>query len=159
MEWHNKLKSSYRIEKKNHLPILLLTFSSWRPKFSPLVSTTSRSTYPQYSARPLCLFPHVTSLLCLCLGGAGNMFSLLHPDVGESGAGRSACGEISLRSCSRQTHGDGGTSHTAHCSGPDRTAGSDAAQSTPDRPGATTSRSRRVPDPQCWTVGGDSSVR
>ena len=83
----------------------LLTFSSLRPKFSPLVSTT-RSTCPTQPLPrdpPLCLFPcervvplHRVQETC---------FPCIQTDLGESGGRRSACGEISLRSCSRQTQG------------------------------------------------------
>ena len=138
------------IGAENHLPNPLLTFSSLRPKFSPfdVPLHLSHSASPEIHFSPLVSVCFLLRVLCLCLS-AGNMFSL-HPDLVRAAGRRSACGEISLRSCSRQTHG---THRSAPLrSGPDRPSA--AAQSTPDRPGDTTSQPTcgRSPTSDRWTT-------
>lgn len=132
----------------------LLTFSSLRPKFSPLVSTTSRSTYPQYSARPLHLLLPLPSL---CL------FPCDERVVPVSGVQETcfrcciqtlvrAAGVHVVKSASEAAPARH-TGHTAHCSGPDRTA-----RPLPPSPPRTVRgpppRDRRVPDPMLdrWTT-------
>ena len=133
------------------MPNPLLTFSSLRPKFSPLVSTTTRSTCPTQPLPrdpPLCLFPceRVVPLPRV----QETCFPCIQTWVRAAGGGVHVVKSASEAAPARHRGRDGRTAPLR--SGPDRPSA--AAQSTPDRPGATTSQPTcaRSPTSDRWAT-------